>query len=190
MKKSQQLLERGQAVVELYEALESMLDRMEDEVDSVAARIGYIDDRHRWEVSEIERATSRLSGRALAAAGEYDQTIEIHMPFDGGTYEIQAIRDWRHCVEFPERLSPKVVLAALQQIIGRFEGDAERMRRQEKTLAGRIARFVAFPSEVRSIAGQTSAAVGQAGFIVTIAAQVVGTLLLFGLGGWLGISLI
>ncbi|WP_155373739.1 hypothetical protein [Catellatospora vulcania] len=191
MTTSKHLRARASTVVAFHDSLVEMLSHMErvekwrSVVHEMQPMLG-----QEQVVAKLDNQTSRLAGRAMAAAGEYETVLELTLPHDIGPDDVPVIQRWRHTLDYPEALEPALLLGTLLQIAGRIEGEAELLERQERTLAGRVARFIGFPADVRAIAGQTSPGAGRAGFIVAIVAQVIGTLVLFGLGGWLGISLI
>ena len=71
---------------------------------------------------------------------------------------INPIQNWWTVLAPPNDLEPKDVVGYALQSIGLLEAERDRARREETSLAGRIARFVSFPAEVRRLAGfQTSA---------------------------------
>ncbi|GAB4052718.1 hypothetical protein [Catellatospora paridis] len=192
MKKSRALRQRAATVQQFHDALAEMLKYMEPApkpgmvfLTELRAREGYED-----RVAEMDGNVSHLAGKAAAAAGRYEVTMHIELPHGRGTQALRTVQSWRYALDTPFLLPPDYMLSNVRQIIGRLEGEADIREQQERTLAGRVAIFVGFPNEVRAVMGQTSRAAGQAGFIVTTAAQVVGALILLGLGTWLGVSLI
>jgi hypothetical protein len=124
-------------------------------------------------VKAFEEDVDLFAGRATAAAAEYERAIKVQVPFSNLIKPVRAIQDWRYAFDHPGHLRPEVVFATLQQIIGQMEGDADMQERQEKTIAGKVSRFVGFPAEIRAIAGESSPGAGKVGFAAGVVGQIV-----------------
>jgi hypothetical protein len=95
---------------------------------------------------------------AAAAVAERHQMLLVHVDpiaLGGATTTLNPATHWATMLTPQARfsLSPTTVLSCLDQLVGGLNVKIEDAQAAERTLAGRVARVVRFPSDVREAAG-------------------------------------
>lgn len=178
MKKSVELRRRAATVAEFLDAYKALTAAMEEQPTGVATSVMRPLLGKEREVQELDRAASRLAGKAVVAAKGYAEVLTLDVP-GRRMPALPMPQAWRYSLDQPWLVEPDYVIAMLEQLVGRIEGDADARADLERSLAGRLAGFVGFPAEVRSIVAQDNPAFRKAGFVAGVVAQVLVT----GLGG-------
>lgn len=138
-----------------------------------------------------ERSSPDLKTRVALAAGAAHSALERSgMAFvqrnppaaGGGSFSYDPIAGWNLARDpFSDPLLEAIAVAP--QIRGALMQKAEEARGVERSLAGRVARLVGFPSSVRRVLADSGASAGlqTAGFVGAVLSQVLGALLAAGL---------
>lgn len=142
------------------------------------------------EYESRKTAVARSAGAAADAADTVGLMLHLRPPPVTGepAVRINPIRTWATALDPPNDLTTDTIIDYCDQVTGTLDSRAREARSVEESLAGRVARVIGFPSEVRSViqssyGGGRTASVG---FWVAVAVEVVGGLLLLGvvaLGG-------
>lgn len=199
MRRSQQLEQHIVAVRDFRDALVSLMEVMERRSESVTGHF------YRWVPKpqqegrgETLRSTvSELAGPASNAANEAGILVTLQEPLavGGRSHTVNAIMSWSTILDPPNLLTAQAVLDYCSQVIGSLQAEKKSAEAQERSLAGRVARFVRFPFDVREATGLpdrkavNAAAVGFGVFIQGVVVTVVGGVIVAAiilLFGWAG----
>jgi hypothetical protein len=122
------------------------------------------------------------------AHGQVYPSVSLASPpmVGGFVKNINPITNWTMMLQPPNELDAPFVFDYCHQAMGELESRAAKAERDERSLAGRIARFLSFPSEIRRLAGGQSragqvATFGIGVFLQGVAVTVVGGLVLAGI---------
>jgi hypothetical protein len=156
MRQSRRFAQQREAVERFRDALIELREELERSPEGIT---GYF---YRWEPRQgREKRAARLrtkvneaAGPAQAAAATTGLRFHISPPPASRqpAMNVNPIASWTSALEPPNLLTMEHIFDYCDQVIGVLDGEAEEARTKERTLAGRIARFLAFPSEVREAA--------------------------------------
>ena len=126
---------------------------------------------------ETQRAiVAELSGPAAIACAEAG-TVVIYQdaPAAGGRQTtLNPVQSWSYSLDGTGHVGIDVVLDSCNQAIGILKTRHEGARRLERSIAGRVARFIRFPAEVRQAAGfQPKTAAGRVTLGLAVALQTI-----------------
>lgn len=119
---------------------------------------------------------ARLAGPASAALDRSGLRVSVH------GVDINPVLSWS--IVQPDRLE-----SSCNAAIGKLHAEAADAARVEHSLAGRVARFVGFPAEVRSAMTTSSQAARRVGFVAGVAAQVFAIVVSAGVLALAGVAL-
>ncbi|GGO72432.1 hypothetical protein [Nocardioides deserti] len=158
MKRSEELRTQAQHVVSFrdgYMQLIGLSRIVHDEV-FYSHRLRVPKQGHEAEYFKLMATVARAAGHAQVGPGGV----------------LHGIANWKQSLDDIEALSAADVIETCESVIGMLEGQATVLERRDRTLAGRVAAFVGFPSRVRAIAAQDYPGLQKAAFGVGIAGQV------------------
>lgn len=92
---------------------------------------------------------ARAAGPASAIADKYGVFLSAQRTGYSEPKTVSPLRNWQMCLDAPWLLPPDNVIGATLSLLGRIEHERDEARIRERTLAGRLARFIRFPVEVR-----------------------------------------
>jgi hypothetical protein len=140
------------------------------------------------EAAVLRAEVARLSGAAAVVADRVAGPLEVvPPPMVGGVVKrMNPIRNWNVPLEPPNDLDTHHVLDYCNQAIGIIDAQLAQAKEEERSLAGRIARFVRLPYEVRRLASPSTragraAALGAGVVLQGITVTVIGGLIVAGL---------
>ena len=186
MKRSKSIAQHLQAAIDFRDGFEHLFEmiraRDEWEMNSRSAFHSQGPEPYSEADIEAQRAeVARLSGPAAMAAAEARVLVTMQDPavIGGRIKTINPLQGWFQALEGgPLGLSRGDVLDAANQTIGVLEARRRSAEQTERSLAGRVARFIGFADQVREIRGvQGQSKAGQVTFFVTVAAQVLATVI-------------
>lgn len=149
--------------------------------------------------SNIQRAEEILTGmgedgvsRCLAQAAHSAGRAGLAEKHAGYRWEqfgeaYSPIVNWRKSFD-QRRGDIETVVTHTNQLLGYLERQLKETEDRESGLAGWMARFVRFPTDVREAAGLSSRGGQTAAFVVAVASQVVASLVLLGILALLGVG--
>lgn len=139
----------------------------------------YLGEPDEIESAEVERHrahVAELSGSAAIACAEAGVTVIYQdAPIAGGRQTtINPVQSWSYALDGTGHVGVDVVLDSCNQAIGILKTRYEEAHRLERSLAGRVARFIRFPAQVRRAAGfPPKSTAGRVTFSVAVALQTI-----------------
>jgi len=137
------------------------------------------------ELREKRRIAGELAGPAGIAAERVGIVLRVQDPavIGGRQTTINPIAAWSAAIDGTSlHIGPQDVLDSCAQAIGRLRQQKADAEANERSLAGRFARFIRFPWDVRERLNLPAESAGQkAAFGAAVAAQVIGTLIAAGI---------
>lgn len=118
-----------------------------------------------------EALASRKAGAAILAAKGFEPEVEAVQ----GRYvvDMPLTEAWRHTFEDDKKIGGTTdYVAALEQVIGTLNAKAEEAEAVERSLTGRVGRFVSFPTAVRAAVAEQHPELKKAAFATGVLAQV------------------
>lgn len=188
MKKTSRELAGDLAAVRAFRsALDEYVAAHDQVVDDVMGWTYWVPkDERAEEIPEMRRQLAELAGRAHTDTR--GKVWVVGLP--GQTIDLNPIAAWFTAFQ-SERTLASVPLTGLKDFtdsaIGEIEVFLENRRREERSLAGRVAQFVGFPAAVREAAGLTATstsgrvATGFAVLLQTVVGGVIATLVATGI---------
>jgi hypothetical protein len=199
MRRSQQLEHHIVAVNRFIEALNDFLEVMEPRPE------GFSGSFYQWvpkngqeqRSAQLRAIVNQRSGPATKAAEAANIALTLREPpaVGGREHVVNAIATWWSALDPPNLLPMQSVFDYCAQVIGHLTAMRDEAEARERTLAGRVARFVRFPLDIREAAGLpgkravNAAAVGIGVFLQGVVVTVVGGVIVAAiilLLGWAG----
>jgi hypothetical protein len=110
------------------------------------------------------------------AAGERDEFIRVDFPIAAGgkVTGFRAIEGWEYPFQPGGSLlvEPEFLLLAYDQIVGAMDEEARQIANRERTLLGRLIRFIGYPIELRENLRQQYPSIAKAGIPAGITVQI------------------
>lgn len=189
MKQSVRLDREIEAVEDFRHAFQDLLDAIDAEERAVrqsrSPRSLEPDPPPSPELREKRRLAGEFAGPAGIAAERVGILLRVQDPaqIGGRRATINPIAAWSSAIDGTSmHIGSQDVLDSCAQAIGRLRQQKTDAEANERSLAGRFARFIRFPWEVRERLNLPAGSAGQkAAFGAAVAAQVVGTLITAGL---------
>lgn len=140
------------------------------------------------DLAALRQRVNLLSGPAAAAVGAKGLSVAPPAAIGGPIISVNPIAAWAQpfSAPTPYSLTLQEVTDFVDSAIGELEALVARHRQRERSIAGLVARFFAFPSAVREAAGvephtrPAAAATGLAVFFQITVATAIGTVLAAG----------
>lgn len=164
-------------LLKMMDALDGHDDSYDFRFDNALGPAPFSDDDLRAQREKV----GQLSGAAAMAAAQAGVLVTVQDPavIGGRIKTINPLQGWFQALEpHPLHLSANDVMDAANQTIGVLNARREHALQTERSLAGRVARVVGFADQVRAARGvQPDSKAGKVTLWVTVAAQVIGTIL-------------
>jgi hypothetical protein len=157
MRRSQHYGTLRDNVVEFKNALIELLNVMERQPVGISGAF------YRWipsaghedEYNRLRHTVGLQAGPAAEALAELGFSLQINEPpaFRQPPRTVNPILSWSTALEPPNSMRMEDVLDYSDRAIGMLDGRARQASAVERSLAGRVARLISFPSEVREAIG-------------------------------------
>ena len=123
--------------------------------------------------------------RVAAAAGPATEVLQREQIPASGPSPLPVLQ-WTEAFRDLMSFTPTTVRGYCEAAMATLELRAEEAERAEHSTAGRLARVLAFPAQVRELAGGRGTTAGKVAFGTAVATQVVGSLLVIAILAVLG----
>jgi hypothetical protein len=127
--------------------------------------------RREAEVARLRRAVSEASGPASEAFARFGS--EVAWRWRGQIARLNPAGAWNNIFERVPMISPDIIVDACSQLIGGLIAREKAAQAEERSLAGRLARFFSFPSRVHAMTAKFAGpSLGKVAFAATVVAQI------------------
>jgi hypothetical protein len=171
VRQSEDLRLRAQAVETFRDNFEVLVALMEPKATGFVMTEMVPRSSKEVEYKRQYRRVADAAGHAAEAAKGYEGTIVVDVPTRGRT-TIQVIQSWQYALDSPWLVDPEFLAAEISGVAARLHAKSDALARSERTIAGKAARFVSFPSRVRAIVAEDHPSLGKAAYRTGVAVQI------------------
>jgi hypothetical protein len=188
MRRSKELLRHRDAVLRFRAAFNELMEVLEPRADAPTGEfVEWVPKQGRTKrAAMLRQRVNAAAGPAALAAATTGALYEVRPPAFLGwpAKKVNAISAWAGALKLPNLPSIEGVLDYADQVAAMLTEQAEAAAAQERTLAGRLGGFLAFPYAVRdAVRSQYPGFPREVAFGAGVAAQIVVGLLVTIVGG-------